>query len=435
MAGASQMNWTITIGWERLEKGSPEERACFAAIGIRAHNIWLTEGQDTIANRLCNEPLLSAYHLAEWFAWNWWRLRWEPRSRAQDWEFVHRLSSIGGGYIWPNMTIFSDGERTALIARPTSEHPHTAFRYIADAAVIIPATEFESELDRFIELVIDRLDLEGIEGTNLHTVWKSLSQERTTPEEAEKKKLEALLGRDPDTADPRTIEQLIGDISVLGNSAIEELAAEHGQSGRILTALDIRRIASQSGFDSSERDVVKMNNPVPLSDWGLVAAWRIGRDMARSLRDQLRLTLEPISDTKLAEMGGSQEELFENRNEGSKISFALKESPYRSRIVLRSKWKMGRRFEFARLLGDRLASQGASKLFLATRSNTYRQKIQRSFAAEFLSPFEAVDGMLAGDYSMENQSDVAEHFGVSPLTIRTLLVHHDRLEREDLNEE
>jgi len=61
--------------------------------------------------------------------------------------------------------------------------------------------------------------------------------------------------------------------------------------------------------------------------------------------------------------------------------------------------------------------------------------MQRSFAAELLSPFEAVDEMLDGDYSMENQQEVAEHFQVSEMTIRTLLVNHHRLEREELGEE
>ena len=61
--------------------------------------------------------------------------------------------------------------------------------------------------------------------------------------------------------------------------------------------------------------------------------------------------------------------------------------------------------------------------------------MQRSFAAELLSPFESVDDMLSGDYSMENQQDVAEHFHVSELTIRTLLVNHRRLQREDLDED
>ena len=61
--------------------------------------------------------------------------------------------------------------------------------------------------------------------------------------------------------------------------------------------------------------------------------------------------------------------------------------------------------------------------------------MQRSFAAELLSPFESVENMLSGDYSMENRQDVADHFQVSEWTIRTLLVNHRRLQRQDLEED
>ncbi len=61
--------------------------------------------------------------------------------------------------------------------------------------------------------------------------------------------------------------------------------------------------------------------------------------------------------------------------------------------------------------------------------------MQRSFAAELLSPFESVESKLDGDYSMESQQDAAEYFQVSELTIRTLLVNHRRLDREELDTE
>jgi DNA-binding LacI/PurR family transcriptional regulator len=36
---------------------------------------------------------------------------------------------------------------------------------------------------------------------------------------------------------------------------------------------------------------------------------------------------------------------------------------------------------------------------------------------------------------MENQLDVAEHFEVSPVTVSTLLVNHERIKREALDDE
>lgn len=65
----------------------------------------------------------------------------------------------------------------------------------------------------------------------------------------------------------------------------------------------------------------------------------------------------------------------------------------------------------------------------------YRQKAQRSFAAELLCPFDAIMEMLRGDCSGENLSDIAERFQVSELTIRTQLVNHKILEREDIESE
>lgn len=95
-------------------------------------------------------------------------------------------------------------------------------------------------------------------------------------------------------------------------------------------------------------------------------------------------------------------------------------------MALRSKWETGRRFELARLIGDRLFG-GDRRLFPATRAYSYRQKAQRAFAVELLSPFEAVNEMLGNDDSEENQADVAQHYEVSPMMIRTLLVNKARI--------
>ena len=132
---------SITADPERLDEGSVEERACFAAIAIKSGIISLAEGHDSFVNKVRAAPLLSAYHLAEWMAWHWWRLRWEPRSSSPGWDFAHRLATVGEGYVWPNITVFSDWERVALVAKPTRERPNTPFRYLSDATVVVGARE------------------------------------------------------------------------------------------------------------------------------------------------------------------------------------------------------------------------------------------------------------------------------------------------------
>jgi hypothetical protein len=425
-------SWSINLDWERLDSGPPEERACFAAIGIQAHGTWLTEGLDALSNSLRKAPRLSAYHLSEWMAWNWWRLRWEPRSAKADnsWSSSHQMTTIGEGYIWPNITIFSDGERIALVAKPTEERPQTPFRYIADMAAVLQASEFESGTSDFIEQVVERLEAEKMEKTNLETIWRSILEERRTPALARIRKLEALLSQEPDESNPETLKQLIADAEDLSIGAVEEIAADHGISNKIATAKELREIAAVKGYDSSPRDIVHLALGSGLPRAGHVPAWRLGATAAGLLREQERLNGGQITDRKLAALAGTSVEALSDKKSSSGISFALDENTMRGRIVLRSKWKTGRRFELARILGDRIARQQSSKLFPATHSFTYRQKMQRSFAAEFLSPFDVIEDMLKGDYSIESQQDVAEHFDVSPMTIRTLLVNHKRIERD-----
>jgi hypothetical protein len=428
-------NWTITAEWEPLDSGSPEEKACFGAIGIQAHGVWLTEGRDGLANRLRKAPLLSAYRLAEWIAWNWWRLRWEPRSGRTDWVFSHHLATIGGGYIWPNLTIFSDGERTALLAKPTAERPQTPFRYIADFAAFIQAAEFEAEVDNFIDQVLQRLEQEGVANTNLATIWAAILEERRSGERARERKFEALLGREPDESDPMLLAQLVADANDLSTGAVEEIAADYTPGRFLPTATELKQIAKENGFDASPRDAVRLAPGSGLPRIGEVAAWRRGEIAAKALRIQQRLNGEPLSDERLTEIAGTDTAVLRERKAGTDFSFALDSNPGHSRLVLRSRWATGRRFELARLVGDRLIAAKAGRLFPATRSYTYRQKTQRAFAAELLSPFELVEEMLRGDYSMENQLEVAHHFGVSELTIRTQLVNHGRLEREEIGGE
>jgi hypothetical protein len=424
-------SWSINAEWETLDSGPPEEKACFAAIGIQAHSLWLTEGLDSLANSVRKAPRLSGYLLSEWMAWNWWRLRWEPRSTTmRDWATSHRMTTIGGGYIWPNITIFSDGERIALVAKPTEERVQTPFRYIADIGAVLLASEFEAGTDAFVGQVVERLDSEKIANTNLQIIWQELLTERRIPKLARERKLEALLGQEPGEADPEALNQLIADSESLGSESVDEIAADHAPGTAVTTAQELRSIAAAKGYDTNPRDIVRLARGSGLPRLGQVPAWRLGAAAAKTLREQERLNGQPISDERLSALAGTQMIALSNRESGGNISFALDENPMRGRMVLRSKWETGRRFELARILGDRIARQQSGRLFPATRAYTYRQKMQRSFAAELLSPFDVVDEMLNGDYSLENQQEVADHFNVSPMTIRTSLVNHKRIERE-----
>ncbi len=423
----------VNLSPERLDEGTPEERAAFGLFAITTNDVSLTEGFDYYINANRQGPLVSGYHAAEWFAWNWWRLLCESRSAAPDWLLAHSMTSIGDGYIWPNITIFSDGLRTALVSSPSSHPDAKPFRYIGGTWAVVPSLIFEEALDTFMPRIIGRLREEKLTETNLNRLWRDVLTERKDPDVSKRRRLEALLGREPDTASDVAIDRLLEDAKTLGESAIGEVAADSGQyrdNTGVLTAADFMQLAKTDGFAASQIDVVRVSDVIDLPRGADVPAWRLGATAATAVRKQEHLGLEPIRNGQLAEMAGiSEEAISDTTAHRSVLSFALDTGATGAQIVLRSKWSTGRRFDLARLIGDRLVAE-RSALRPATRAYTYRQKAQRSFAAELLSPFAAVDEMVAGDYSLERQQDVAEHFDVSPLTINTLLRNHGRVERD-----
>jgi hypothetical protein len=422
----------IVADWEVLQAGTVEERACFAAIGISYGKLWLTQAEDAYVNRVRDKVHLSGYRLAEWLAWNWWRLRWEPRTRASDWALAHHMSSIGGGYIWPNITILSDGERIGLLAKSTMRRAAEPLRYVADVAAVVRGHAFEDAIDRFVAQVLGQLSAANVGETNLERIWRDVRAERADPQLASRRKLEALMGYEADEADEATIDGLIADAMALGDASIAEVAADRAPGEDVMTAQALTELAASVGYNASPRDVVRLDAADRLSATGEVPAWQRGAEAARALREQEHLGARPIGNTRLARMAGVVAGVLTERSPAARLSFALDENATDSRVVLRSKWQTGRRFELARLLGDRLAGARNNRLFPATRAYTYRQKMQRSFAAELLSPFESVADMLHGDFSDENQIEVARHFEVSELTIRTLLVNHGLIDRDEL---
>ena len=437
---------TVSLSSEPLAAGVAEEQATFGLFAVTANDRLLTAGEDTEHGELRHGPHVAGYPLAEWLVWNWWRLRWEygrppDRETALRWDFSHRMATIGDGYSWPNITIFSDGVQVFLASEPSRDAGTVLFRYLgASGYQTVSATELEDAIDGFVGDILARLEGRELRGTNLHHLWNDLETERQDRELARFRRLEAQLGCEPDEIDEDAIRSRLDDAAALGEEALTEVAADAALRGhapdRMMSATQIMETAGYSGFDADVRDAIVLRDATAVPQPGEVEAWRVGQRLAQTLRGQESLDGHPVSDQDLADFAGTTNDAISNDDRCSdEISFVLDRDGGRAWISLRSKWKTGRRFDLARLIGDRVLGNpmgyAAEQLFPATRAYSYRQKMQRAFAAEFLSPFDAVDDMLGGDYSEENQNDVAEHFNVSPMTIRTQLVNHGRMDRRD----
>lgn len=421
----------IAVAPEHLPEGSPEERATFGMFTVSANGIALTEGIDAFTKATRPGPLVATCHAASWFAWNWWRLLHEPYRRdSTAWGLAHRLPAIGGGYVWPNLEIRADGRRCAILAFPSRRPDARPFRFLGTAPPWLgPREHLEAALDRFITTVIGRLRAHEVAETELDRLWGELQEERRDPELARLRRLEALLGREPDEAPDALLEGLIEDAQRIGEAAVEELAAD-APDGEPLRAADLQGLARRAGIGCAARDALRLPAAALAAARREEAAWRQGKLAAERLRAAERPGAEPIPTARLLAMLGASGEA--TAVEGARLAFLWREADGRGAIVLRSRFAEGRRFELARLLGDQLLFGRDAPALPATRAYTFRQKAQRSFAAELLSPFAAVEAMLAGDASEEAIERVARHFEVSTMAITTLLVNNHRLEREAL---
>ena len=396
----------------------------------------MTEGYDEHIRGYAAGPRVSGYHFAEWLVWNWWRLRWEPSppenygpTISRRWDAAHRTATIGEGYVWPNVTISSDGFRCALVSEPSQEIEAAPFRYLGAARIeVVPAGYLEAAVDRCTLRILEEIGNAGLRDTNLHRVWNDLGTERSDPDIARFRRLEARLGFDPDETNEQRIRSHLDDATELGDNAVEELAAHsaHLDLGTdMASASELRQISIHHGFDANEDDAVRLN--LSKQEWTEVPAWQIGEGAARAVRVQEKLGGEPISNNRLAELAGTTISAIEHGSACSdQLSFSIAEDGPHSRLALRPKWQTGRRFDLARLIGDRLFD-GTEPLSPATQAYSYRQKAQRAFAAELLSPYDAVADMLGADTSEERQAEAAEHFEVSPLAIWTMLANKGRI--------
>ena len=131
----------------------------------------------------------------------------------------------------------------------------------------------EEDLYPRLREVIERLDAMGIRDSNLARIWRDVQEERVDPEQGPRRKIEALMGVDPDESDPDVIERVLVDARRLGLGAMEELAADVGSSGgvrEVFSADQLTEHARRNGFAAAFDDAVQLADA--LTDAGIIGA-------------------------------------------------------------------------------------------------------------------------------------------------------------------
>lgn len=416
--------------WISSEYGLPEIRYTSALLGIEVDGKLATHVVDSWSKSVADRVRLSAWPAALWFAGNWWRLRWEPapggpHRRAPDWRMAHELVSAGHGFVWPHLTFASDGEFVEVHCESAPATEAEPIEYLSSFVASIEAREFERAVDEFVETVLARLTSFELRSGDLQALWSMLREERASPDGSAFRRIEARLGFDPDEAPAELVQKLLKLRTSLGNETVSEVAAVCSgidPEARLKEVLGVEKAATVEGrFEVPPIQLGPAHEP----------PWVRGRVLADRLRKTLNLGTRPFPSLRLAELLGiEQSKLEEQPAQKLPIGLAIRRGEDRAQFAFRKRHSAARRFEAARWISEAVAAPSSERWLTSTDGKTARQRFQRAFAAELLSPIDGLREVLEGNYSDEAIDDAAQHFNVSPLAIKSHLANHGEISRE-----
>lgn len=422
-------------GWIGSTYGDEEARATMGSLRIDAGcglSVPVTEVEDTLSQSVrlhINVPLVS---VAEWLLMNWWRLRWEgrPDKPTTAWHQAHCLSGIGGDDASPALELFSDGEFIQLRMKAETAADVSAIRYLRTVSIDVPVRDFEAAVDRLVDVVEARLASLMPQYRTLSDLRAELAEERKLPSVAKTCRWQALAGIDPGDAPEAWLEH--------AQSLVEEVGATAGNEVMsVVPQLD-------QGLTSAKRVVEAMKQSATTVDLSCVAPgslfagrelpWQKGARLAREMRARLRLGTGPLTDTKLSELLSTHLPLRGQPSAGALSGgFRNGVAGGRTKIVWKSRRPETQRFYLARMLGAAHVLGPDQHLVPVTDGDTALQKLERSFAQEFLAPWTAIDE-FTDEHGLDDDAltDAAQHFQVSEQTVRATLMNKGKLSRNSL---
>ena len=426
----------IQLDWLPPFQGTAEVQRTSATIEIRFGGDNATRFEDAWSQSVQQGARVSAYPLALWLASSWWRIRWEPlpsRIRLMpeglpadtDWRMSHELPAAGYGFIWPLLTFASDGEAILVNCRPSGALSNEPVRYLSEFDVFVPASDFERATDKFMELVLRRLDSLG--KTELHVLWSEVLAERADPTQSAARKFEARLGYEPDEAPETLVQRLLEIAFEAGSDAADEIAPVCSGSNPTGTLNEVVDLVSRPGVVG--RVAVPTDQLVAN---GRTPPWQRGRRLATSVRESLGLGSRPLDDKTLADLLQISSDHFNAEAQWTNpapLGLAVRTGDSGElKLLFRKRNRPARRFEAARFIADHLCTR-SDRWLPITDSATARQKVQRAFAAEFLCPIESLREYLGNEFLPEAFEDAAEHFGISEMAVKSHLANHHLIPR------
>jgi len=333
------------------------------------------------------------------------------------------MGAANAGFVWPCVTMASDGDVVQTWAVPSAAGGVQSVRYLTGLSVpeAVSVEEFQRSISEFVRMVLSRLRSVGCTGTDLEGLWNLVSEDNADKDTAKMRRLEAQMGFDPDQCPESVMAEALALEKRLGMTALSELTPVFGRREEGAALGEISRLASVDGLEGNPDSIL-----TSLVDSRSVAPpWQRAVAAARELRTRLGNLGDPINDVSLYALLGLTRSAVDEWNPSTRVEVGLA-VPLEDKglkFLPRKRHPVAKRFEFARFVGD--CANGEPKRWLAsTDLATSRQKFQRAFAAEFLCPIRSLDKFLGGDFSEPAIEEAGANFHVSEITVESLLANN-----------
>ena len=334
------------------------------AMAIYARDLVLTRLQRSESAQPDDFAQVPLTRFGFWLADNWWRLRYEPRPEGVspiEWRLAHDIGPLGGGFAWPRVTIWGEGDRVVLSSKADPPGIAGPVRFLTDAIVYIGAGSFETTVEATLAAI--QQQAHGDDAGALRSVIGGLDAERQDPDMSAWRRMEAIAGFYCDEAPSDLMQALSRLTERYTTGDIEEAVAAHPGNHAAQTLqsiLDASDPSNTEGANFAEAaDFGKL--PVPLTTW---EPWQLAEQSAMRVRAAMSRPSGPLRNKQLAELIQTSPRTFDARNPSrSPFPDGLRvgsEAGSHQQLLLRTRRAAARRFEAARCLGDAIWSRSSS---------------------------------------------------------------------------
>ena len=236
MENIKMSDFKITMSWTESDDDNIIFKNTTADLSINVGGTFLTQNINGWTKTVQDSILVSTYPLAKWFAYYWWRLENEylilnDRKPDYNWRIAHEIGAVDNGYVWPKVLFASDGEFINIWSDiiPMS---YQFVNYIGklDAVQLVPIKVFQNEVAALIESTISKISALD---KDLSELWKIVCDERNAPETSNMRKIEAVLGYDPEKCPEDLLEKVLSFQKHVGVSSIKEIAPFLSSDGEL----------------------------------------------------------------------------------------------------------------------------------------------------------------------------------------------------------